>query len=173
MFYWSYLVEVLSCLLWSLLRHFHKPCQIVHLTCPLQTHCLAEKWKIWYFHAYSTCHFILLYWFENNSPEKRSNFEHTSCFVTNPAACWVVLLLLPFQGRRYAHFIVRLSSCRLKGHLLESLSNPSLSNLSKPTCDLEQNVTKAPFSGIIFCALACGVACFVHCNSSNNHFFSG
>ena len=128
MLYWSYLVEVLSCLLWSLLRPFHKPCQIVHLTCPLQTHCLAEKWKIGYFHAYITCHFILFYWFENNSPEKKIKFwtyqllRHKSGRLLS---CFVVASL---SRKRYAHFIVRLSSWRLKGHLLGSLSNPWLEN---------------------------------------------
>ena len=49
------------------------------------------------------------------------------------------------------------------------------SHLSKRTCDLKQNGTqeKAPFSGIVFCALALGVVCFVPSVSSRNHFLIG
>ena len=48
-------------------------------------------------------------------------------------------------------------------------------HLSKRTCDLKQNGTqeKAPFSVIVFCALALGVVCFVPSVSSRNHFLIG
>ena len=50
-----------------------------------------------------------------------------------------------------------------------------LTHHSKRTCDLKQNGTqeKAPFSGIVFCALALGVVCFVPSVSSRNHFLIG
>ena len=63
------------------------------------------------------------------------------------------------------------SSCQI----VSSWSNGSILTSFKRTCDLKQNGTqeKAPFSGIVFCALALGVVCFVPSVSSRNHFLIG
>ena len=72
-------------------------------------------------------------------------------------ALWTILVRVSRSGIQ--------SSSNLSSQFQVVRFHPELwlSHLSKRTCDLKQNGTqeKAPFSGIVFCALALGVVCSI------------